>query len=240
MRTHMTWRACVDVYIRQFLRGFRSFSTKIYFFHDHHLMDKEAGRILGILKMTEVLSVTQLKRLTDHKYSCEGSSILEGRLQIFWRWLVEQIPLWWAPNAITLTGLVVNVITSLILCYYSPDAKQDVSYSASILTWILIAQAITVVGLHFYLFKIFFWRSLWLDSFWGPWHSFLGPSFVDPFNVLFISVSIHVCGRNTHLILMLNWVAETVKRNDQPPVICDHYPRIWLSILVKFVIMTSK
>lgn len=77
--------------------------------------------------MAEVLSALQLRRLTEHKYSAEGSSLLEPYMQTFWRWLVEQIPLTWAPNSITLAGLIVNVLTTCILMYYSPDARQDVS-----------------------------------------------------------------------------------------------------------------
>ena len=76
--------------------------------------------------MTEVLTSTQLKRLTEHKYSAEGTSVCEPVMQKFWRWLVEQVPLWWAPNAITLTGLVINVFSTFLLILYSPDAKAEV------------------------------------------------------------------------------------------------------------------
>lgn len=77
--------------------------------------------------MAEVLTAFQLKKLSEHKYSVEGVSIVEPILQKFWRWLVEQIPLWWAPNAITLAGLAVNIVTTFFLIIYSPDAKSEVS-----------------------------------------------------------------------------------------------------------------
>lgn len=77
--------------------------------------------------MSRVLSTAQLKRLNEHKYSAEGVSILEPLMQKFWRWLVEQIPTTWAPNTITSVGLIINVVTTLILVLYSPDAKQEVS-----------------------------------------------------------------------------------------------------------------
>lgn len=76
-----------------------------------------------------ILSQSQLRRLKEHKYSAEGISILEPGLQVFWRWTVEQIPLWWAPNSITSIGLAINVATTLILCFYSPDCIQEVSAS---------------------------------------------------------------------------------------------------------------
>lgn len=76
--------------------------------------------------MEDSLSDMQLKRLALHKYKAEGRSILENFMQKFWTWLVQQIPLWWAPNAITLVGLIVNVVTTTILIYYCPDATQQV------------------------------------------------------------------------------------------------------------------
>lgn len=72
----------------------------------------------------EVLSVNQLERLANHKYSASGVSALEPILQPYWRWLVEQIPLWWAPNALTLAGLVINGLTTAILMIYCPDSRQ--------------------------------------------------------------------------------------------------------------------
>ena len=74
------------------------------------------------------LNQEQLKRLKNHKYSVEGTSITEPMMQIFWRWLVERIPLWWAPNAMTLVGLIINILTTAILFVYSPDAKSAVRY----------------------------------------------------------------------------------------------------------------
>ena len=74
----------------------------------------------------QVLSQTNLKRLKEHKYSSEGTSILEPPFQVFWRWTVEQVPKWWAPNAITSVGLIINIVTTLILVFYSPDCIQEV------------------------------------------------------------------------------------------------------------------
>lgn len=34
-----------------------------------------------------------------------------------------KVPLWIAPNLITIIGLLVNISTSLVLMYYDPDAK---------------------------------------------------------------------------------------------------------------------
>ncbi|XP_045118392.1 cholinephosphotransferase 1-like isoform X3 [Portunus trituberculatus] len=72
------------------------------------------------------LSETQLRRLEEHRYSCASTSLMDPLMQKWWCWLVEQCPLTLAPNLITITGLIINIITSLVLCYYSPDAKQEV------------------------------------------------------------------------------------------------------------------
>ncbi|KAG7190020.1 hypothetical protein KM043_006172 [Ampulex compressa] len=73
----------------------------------------------------KLLSPGQLKRLSEHKYSCTTSSLLDGLLQPWWDWLVSKVPLWLAPNLITVLGLIVNIVTTLILVYYSPDAKAE-------------------------------------------------------------------------------------------------------------------
>lgn len=88
----------------------------------------------GFLAM-EVLSQPQLKRLKEHKYSAEGKSITEPVMQVFWCWLVEQVPRTVAPNTITLVGLAANIISTLILAFYCPTATEMVCYviSASLL-----------------------------------------------------------------------------------------------------------
>ncbi|XP_054015219.1 cholinephosphotransferase 1 isoform X3 [Hylaeus anthracinus] len=73
----------------------------------------------------KLLSPGQLKRLSEHKYSCTTNSLLDGLLQPWWNWLVSKVPLWLAPNLITVLGLVVNILTTLILVYYSPDARIE-------------------------------------------------------------------------------------------------------------------
>ncbi|XP_037086484.1 cholinephosphotransferase 1-like isoform X2 [Pollicipes pollicipes] len=70
-----------------------------------------------------LLSPAKLQSLDEHKYSCQSNSILDPFMQPWWNWLVTKCPLWLAPNLITLAGLAVNIITTLILVYYSPDAK---------------------------------------------------------------------------------------------------------------------
>ncbi|KAK4011968.1 hypothetical protein OUZ56_021071 [Daphnia magna] len=77
------------------------------------------------MKFGPVLDDKQLKRLKEHKYSCISSSVLEPLLQPWWNWVVQCLPLWLAPNLITITGLILNIMTSLVLVYYNPDGKEE-------------------------------------------------------------------------------------------------------------------
>ena len=73
-----------------------------------------------------VLCKSQLQKLSEHKYSAQGSSILEPLLQPFWRYVVELMPLWLAPNAITILGLLVNIFTSIYVIFLCPKAVGEV------------------------------------------------------------------------------------------------------------------
>lgn len=72
-----------------------------------------------------LLDERQLKRLKEHKYSSIGTTLLDKYMQTYWQWVVQRLPLWFAPNLMTLSGLLVVILTSLIFIILSPDAKQD-------------------------------------------------------------------------------------------------------------------
>ncbi|XP_048584730.1 cholinephosphotransferase 1-like [Nematostella vectensis] len=73
--------------------------------------------------MMSIMNEAQLRRLAQHKYSAQSTEILDPIFQVYWRWLVQQVPLWLAPNTITFLGLFINAATSLILFVYCPQAK---------------------------------------------------------------------------------------------------------------------
>ncbi|XP_037037894.1 cholinephosphotransferase 1 isoform X2 [Bradysia coprophila] len=77
------------------------------------------------LYKNKLLSGVQLKRLSEHKYACTNISILDPILQPWWCFLVSKMPLWLAPNLLTILGLFVNVLTTLILVFYSPNAREE-------------------------------------------------------------------------------------------------------------------
>lgn len=79
-------------------------------------------------------------------------------MQKFWNWFLGVcIPLWWAPNAMTLVGLVINVFTCSLLVYYSPDAKQSVWLSRTCLT--LFETYLTSLH-HRYPLTLWYWLRL--------------------------------------------------------------------------------
>ncbi|XP_027019749.1 cholinephosphotransferase 1 isoform X2 [Tachysurus fulvidraco] len=89
---------------------------------------------MALCMWPEPLSPAQLKRLEQHKYSASGRSLLEPPCQIYWNWLVEQIPTWLAPNTLTITGLIINVFTTIILVFYCPTATEEAPSWAFILS----------------------------------------------------------------------------------------------------------
>lgn len=54
------------------------------------------------------LTPKQLDRLRRHQYCVYGKSYLEDYFQPFWNYTVTKMPLWLAPNMITLIGLALN------------------------------------------------------------------------------------------------------------------------------------
>ncbi|KAK6630354.1 hypothetical protein RUM44_005021 [Polyplax serrata] len=78
-----------------------------------------------LLYREKLLSNGQLKRLSEHLYNCENIGLLDNYLQPYWNFLTSKTPLWLAPNVITVSGLLVNILTTLILVWYSPDAKAE-------------------------------------------------------------------------------------------------------------------
>ncbi|KRZ08902.1 Choline/ethanolaminephosphotransferase 1 [Trichinella zimbabwensis] len=102
-------------------------------------------RIVTAFQEESMLSQAQLKRLLEHRYCSQDRSILsELFMNNFWNWLVERYPLWIAPNALTFVGLMTNVVSTLILAWYSPDAKQTAPF------WVYMICALS----------LFFYQSL--------------------------------------------------------------------------------
>ena len=80
-------------------------------------------------RLPVVLTEQQLKRLKEHRYASEGTTLLDPCMQHFWKWLVEFCPLWVAPNLLTIVGLLINIATSIVLLVSTDGAKEQVNTS---------------------------------------------------------------------------------------------------------------
>lgn len=87
---------------------------------------------------SKLFSEEQLKRFSDHTYQSCGSTILDPYLQVWWGLVVRKLPLWLAPNLITLTGLLIILTTTSLFIFYSPDARQDLP------PWLLLLGAASI------------------------------------------------------------------------------------------------
>lgn len=93
------------------------------------LSSSECVSQIGVYDLTanlDKLTEVQLYRLKQHKYSTEGASIMEPMMQPYWRWVASLMPDSVAPNMLTLIGLTVNIVSFVLLVYYSGlDAKNS-------------------------------------------------------------------------------------------------------------------
>ncbi|XP_004349905.1 choline/ethanolaminephosphotransferase 1 [Capsaspora owczarzaki ATCC 30864] len=72
------------------------------------------------------LTPAHVKGMREHKYACSTNSYLDLHVMVhFWNWLVKLVPLWVAPNLITMVGLIVNVATSVILLSFVPTGQGE-------------------------------------------------------------------------------------------------------------------
>ena len=74
----------------------------------------------------ELLNSAQLRRLEEDCYCGVGESLFQPPLQIYYTWLLQWIPLWMAPNTITLIGLAINLVPTLVLIFCCPTVKEEV------------------------------------------------------------------------------------------------------------------
>ncbi|EGG22607.1 CDP-alcohol phosphatidyltransferase [Cavenderia fasciculata] len=88
------------------------------------------------------LSDQALVNLSNHKYSGIDDSLLAYYvLRHYWNYCVELVPLWVAPNLITLTGTIGIIISFLIVGWYTPN------YEGILPTWVYLLAA---AALFFY------------------------------------------------------------------------------------------
>lgn len=73
------------------------------------------------------LTAEQIEGLKKHKYAREGISFVEPYMDHFWWKLAGNVPLWVTPNLLTLTGLFINIASTLLLIILDLNAQGNVS-----------------------------------------------------------------------------------------------------------------
>ncbi|GLC46650.1 hypothetical protein PLESTB_001550600 [Pleodorina starrii] len=69
----------------------------------------------------QVLSQRALEGLRTYVYKPGGYTWLDHAHTPFWNWLTAQLPMWLAPNLITLSGLIVTFIAYFTMWYVVPE-----------------------------------------------------------------------------------------------------------------------
>jgi len=75
-----------------------------------------------------LLTDRQISGLKKHKYATDNDSVLDPFLQPWWNMVVELMPMWLAPNLITISGLAVNLFFAFLLIFNCPNAREEVSW----------------------------------------------------------------------------------------------------------------
>jgi ethanolaminephosphotransferase len=75
--------------------------------------------------MIEYIKDSDIKALKKYKYSSVDKSLIQKYiLNPYWCWLVEKVPLWVAPNLITLSGFMFMVFSVGMLILYGSNWEQ--------------------------------------------------------------------------------------------------------------------
>lgn len=74
------------------------------------------------------LSSSDLEGLKNYKYVCGEDSVGEKLIMPFWNWAVRLLPMWMAPNVVTLLGLGIVVVSSML--YLPFDLKMTDEFPA--------------------------------------------------------------------------------------------------------------
>ena len=74
-----------------------------------------------------IFDCDQIEQLKRHKYASDNDSILDPFFQPWWNYVVTLVPRWVAPNLITITGLILNMLASFSLILSCPSAKEETS-----------------------------------------------------------------------------------------------------------------
>ena len=90
-------------------------------------------------KLPKYLHEKDLKSLDTYVYHGADYTIIENFLNPFWTWFASFFPDWMAPNMITLIGLIINLISTLIVLYNDPTVEGKAP------SWVYILASISLI-----------------------------------------------------------------------------------------------
>lgn len=76
-------------------------------------------------KSNSFLSEEDLRNLDLYEYHGGEYSYIDNFLNPFWYKVAYAFPNWFAPNLITLTGLIINILAALLVAVYDPALKGE-------------------------------------------------------------------------------------------------------------------
>ena len=81
-----------------------------------------------------------VEHIATHKYVGGKYTPLDNVLNPFWFWATEHVPMWMAPNLITMLGLMCNVAAFILFWTLSPSFGSDVEpwvfYFCALMVWL--------------------------------------------------------------------------------------------------------
>lgn len=87
------------------------------------------------------LSRRALEGLKAYNYKPSGYTYLDHIHAPFYKWIVDRLPMWLAPNLITLTGTVGLIVAYCVSAWYSPDFSADPDPPR----WVYLVSGLSVV-----------------------------------------------------------------------------------------------
>lgn len=90
-------------------------------------------------KLPKYLHERDLKSLDTYVYHGADYTLIENFLNPFWTWFASFFPDWMAPNMITLIGLIINVVSSLIVLYHDPTVEGKAP------SWVYVLASFSLV-----------------------------------------------------------------------------------------------
>ena len=72
-----------------------------------------------------VLGQDALEDIASYKYHAGTYTWLDLKMTPYWNFVVEFLPMWMAPNLVTLMGTIVTTVTTCVVLYFSPHLTEE-------------------------------------------------------------------------------------------------------------------